>query len=271
MVSIVTVTLNAARHLDHTIRSVIAQRYPAIEYVIVDGGSTDGSLDVIGRHQSGISKWISEPDRGIADAFNKGVKLATGRYITFVNAGDWIEPDHIATAVECLKADPNAVFVYGDLVHWQSGKPLYMTKGSSDYRRRFGYRMGALNHPTIVCRRDLFEIVGLFDPCYRVAMDFNWLQRLHQASYGGIYCERICGNMETGGQSERQGLLANRENRISSIRLGRNKLMCWALYLGYAARFRVRTLIGRLLPERWVLRLRQTMLGSLRIVDGDRG
>src|SRR6267142_1830060 len=89
-VSIVTVTLNSREHVEDAIRSVLSQTYPAIEYVIIDGGSTDGTLDVIRAHEKDFASWISEPDRGIADAFNKGLAATSGDYVLFLNSDDWL-------------------------------------------------------------------------------------------------------------------------------------------------------------------------------------
>ena len=89
-ISIITITFNSEEHLEQTIESVAAQTYPSIEYIIVDGGSTDGTLDIIKRHEEDIDRWISEPDDGIADAFNKGIALATGDFVYFLNSDDYL-------------------------------------------------------------------------------------------------------------------------------------------------------------------------------------
>src|ERR1700742_1593462 len=100
--SIVTIALNMARTLERTIASVQAQNFPSVEQVLVDGGSTDGTLDVILRMARPQDFWISEKDRGISDAFNKGVAMARGRYVLILNADDWLSPDQIAQSVAAV-------------------------------------------------------------------------------------------------------------------------------------------------------------------------
>ena len=91
LISIVTVVLNDAKHLEQAIKSVLGQTYDNIEYLIIDGGSTDGTLDIIRKHEKAIDYWVSEPDSGIYDAMNKGVSLATGDLIALLNSDDWYE------------------------------------------------------------------------------------------------------------------------------------------------------------------------------------
>lgn len=264
--TVITVAFNAVRTIERTINSVLSQTYAPLEYVIVDGGSNDGTVDVISRYAHRISKWVSEPDRGIADAFNKGVLLSTGAYIMFVNADDWIEPHHVARSVDLLEANPQAAFVYGDLLHYSNGRPAFLCKGSHNYRRSFGYRMGKLNHPTMVCRRGLFSTVGAFDTSFRIAMDFDWLQRLHKLGYWGLYTSSIRGNMELDGDSIRNAPAALRENRRAAINAGKNPAACWLIYLAYASRLLVRRGLERWLPREQVWRLRQFLLSSLEVV-----
>jgi len=99
VVSIITIVYNGVRHIEDTIKSVITQTYPNIEYIIIDGNSTDGTQEVIKRYEHKIARWISEKDRGISDAFNKGIAMASGALIGMINADDWYEPDAIASVV----------------------------------------------------------------------------------------------------------------------------------------------------------------------------
>jgi glycosyltransferase involved in cell wall biosynthesis len=226
-ISIVTVCYNAATTLERTIQAVLAQTYPGLEYIVIDGGSTDGTLDIIRKYQTRIAFWRSERDEGIADAFNKGLSHASGTYIGFVNADDWPEPDNAAIAVEILEAHPAAAFVYGDLIIHRQGVAVYRHNGSPDYRSGFGLSMGKLNHPTLICRREMFDRVGLFDTSYRVAMDFDWLSRLHRAGFFGIYDSRIQGHMETGGASVRLMLRGLVETRDAALATGQPGPRVW--------------------------------------------
>jgi len=114
-ISIITIVYNGATLLEGTIQSVINQSYPNIEYLIIDGGSTDGTLDLIQKHEASISKWISEADKGLYDAMNKGLKLATGDFVWFMNAGDHIlKPDTVEKMVAVCP--PNTDIIYGEVM-----------------------------------------------------------------------------------------------------------------------------------------------------------
>mgnify|MGYP001033420933 FL=1 len=95
LISVVTVSYNAVLTIEQTILSVINQTYPNVEYIIIDGGSTDGTVDIIKKYADKIAYWVSEPDKGIYDAMNKGGLKATGDFIQFLNAGDWFENEHV--------------------------------------------------------------------------------------------------------------------------------------------------------------------------------
>lgn len=114
-VSIITVVYNGIEFLEETIKSVISQTYPNIEYIIVDGGSKDGTLDIIKKYEAHISKWISEPDKGIYDAMNKGIDLATGDWQNFLNAGDSFVDNNVLEKIFTTNLE-NITLVYGDII-----------------------------------------------------------------------------------------------------------------------------------------------------------
>lgn len=111
-ITIITVSFNAASSIEQTILSVINQNYPNLEYIIIDGGSKDGTVDIIKKYQQHISYWVSEPDKGIYDAMNKGIRLATGDWINFMNAGDTFYNNSILTTL--FASDPDCDIIYGD-------------------------------------------------------------------------------------------------------------------------------------------------------------
>ena len=267
LVSVITPSFNAAATIERTIASVLAQTYTPIEYFVIDGGSVDGTVDIVRKYEHRIARWVSEPDAGIADAFNKGLALAQGKYVLFVNADDWLDPAHVATAVEILEANSTKAFVYGDLLHYRAGEPAFLQRGSGDYLRGFGYQMGRLNHPSMVCRREFFERIGVFDTRYTIAMDFHWLQRLHRAGFDGIYSQRLRGNMEAGGLSGRQAARALRETRQSSISVGYNAIACWAYYFWARTKLFLRQMIEKHLSHRVAARTRARLFGSIETVS----
>src|SRR6056297_2583422 len=115
LISIITPVLNDARYLEQTIQSVITQDYDNIEYIIIDGGSTDGTVDIIKKYEDSIAYWVSEPDEGIYDAQNKGVFKATGEYFAVLNSGDYYaSTDVVSKVAECIIDDPGVDYVYSN-------------------------------------------------------------------------------------------------------------------------------------------------------------
>jgi glycosyltransferase involved in cell wall biosynthesis len=174
--SIITVTYNAESTLERTIKSVINQGYPHIEYIIVDGASTDGTLALAEKYAKQISKTMSEKDRGIYDAMNKGLALATGDYVWFMNAGDTIfSPDTVGKIAEMLDTLPD--IIYGEtVVADDAGNSLYMRRLKAPKNLAWrSFRKGMLVcHQSFIVRRD---IAPEYDLKYRFSADFDWCIR----------------------------------------------------------------------------------------------
>jgi O-antigen/teichoic acid export membrane protein/glycosyltransferase involved in cell wall biosynthesis len=222
-VSVVTVTLNAAATLGRTIDSVQGQTFGSIEHIVVDGGSSDGTVNMLANRLRPKDFWISEKDRGISDAFNKGVALARGEMIQFLNADDWLSPDQIEHGVATLDRT-GADFVYGDLIFYEANRPSFRYLGDPDYARKLPSRMPTLNHPTVVARLAAFERIGLFAPIYHQAMEYDWFLRLHKAGGGGVHDPAIVGHMTQEGVSNRQFLQTIDEVRRIAVAHGRSAL-----------------------------------------------
>jgi len=220
-VSLITVALNARATLARTIESVQAQTFEDIEHVVIDGGSSDGTRDLLRTALRPQDVWISEPDRGISDAFNKGVALANGAYLQFINADDWLSPEQVAAAVAGLEAS-GADFVFGDLIFYRNGRPEFRFRGDPDYRRSIRCRMPTLNHPTVLARREAFERIGLFDLRYRCAMDYDWFLRLHLAGGRGVYLSELVGHMNHDGISNLDYARTYREVEAIAVAYGRH-------------------------------------------------
>lgn len=248
VVTAVTVSFNSARTISRTIDSIKAQTYPAVEYIVIDGGSNDGTLDILRQRESDIDLWISEPDDGISDAFNKGIALASGEYVALINSDDWLESDHFAIAIAELQT-ANVDFVFGDLaLHALNGRRVHFFIGESNYKARIEYCMPFINHPTVVCRRAVFDRVGLFDRSLGTAMDYDWFLRLHKLGGLGRYSPRLLGHMTLEGQSDLHYKLALREVRDVSIRHGYPARSAWIRYAYHLARGNIRRALQSLLP-----------------------
>lgn len=203
-VTIITIVYNGERYIADTIKSVAAQRYPDIEYIIVDGGSTDNTLAIVERWGDRIAVVISEKDRGISDAFNKGIRRATGSIIGIINADDWYQPDAVEKAVRYLDGYDVA---YGDLQQWKDGRPDFIVKGDHNLLTR----EMTVNHPTVFVRRECYERLGMFDEQYKCAMDYDLMLRLFTGGCRFVHVPAVLANMRWGGMSDDQWKLGCRE------------------------------------------------------------
>jgi glycosyltransferase involved in cell wall biosynthesis len=182
-VSIITPSFNQARYLEETICSVLDQDYPNLEYMVVDGGSTDGSVEIIHRYADRLTWWVSEKDRGQTDALNKGFEHATGVIFAWLNSDDTYLPGAIREAVSFLQAHPEAGMVYGDtnLVD-ETGRCIgRFPARQTDYR---GLLRGSVHIPQQAAffRGELWRAVGPLDPAFFFAMDYDLWVRLAKIS-----------------------------------------------------------------------------------------
>jgi len=249
LVSIVTAVRNGAATIERSIRSVLEQTYGPIEYIVIDGASSDGTTEIIRRYEAALAFWSSEPDRGISHAFNKGLARARGDLVGFLNADDWMEPDQIKTAIAALDRT-GADFVFGDLTyHGPEGRPVHRVQGDPDYARVIDSRMPEVAHPTLLARRAIFDEIGGFDDRYRRAMDYDWLLRAHRAGFRGACAPGLVGHMSLSGRSDVDFVRALGEVRIISVGHGRPLLTAWSAYLFRVAKGGLQRLSARLLPR----------------------
>lgn len=211
--SIITAVYNNETHIATAIESVLNQTYKDVEYIIIDGGSKDGTMDVVNRYKSKISKIVSERDKGIYDALNKGVKLATGDVIGFVHSDDLLaSPTTLETIVRYLQ-ESNAHGVYGDLQYVEKQNPDNIVR----YWKSNQFRSGQLRrgwmppHPTLYLRRDVYEQVGLYNVDYRIAADYDFILRCFSQRYWFFkYVPEVLVKMRVGGKSNSVKNLVNK-------------------------------------------------------------
>jgi hypothetical protein len=177
LVSIVTPSYNQAAFIEVTLRSVLAQDYPEIEYLVVDGASTDGSPAIIRSYADRLAWWISEPDSGQAEAINKGLRRARGEIVAWLNSDDLYLPGAVNQAVTALQADPSLVFVFGDALSIDSdGRPInHLSFGNWGLSELASFRI--ICQPAVFMRRDALVNVGWLDPAYHYMLDHHlWLR-----------------------------------------------------------------------------------------------
>jgi glycosyltransferase involved in cell wall biosynthesis len=263
LISVVTAVRNGERTLGRTIASVRLQTTQGLEYIIVDGASTDGTVNLIHANLDIVSTWKSEPDCGISDGFNKGIALASGKYVALLNADDWFSAGQIEYGVEALERS-GADFVFGDLVyHDADGNTLYRVRGDREYAKSIARVMPALNHPTIIVRRSAYERHGLFDLRLRYAMDYEFLLRLHRAGCRGVYEPRIVGHMTLEGASDRNSAKALREGCEIAIRHGYPPLLATLQFRFRLLKGRMRRVMEKSLPAAISLPLRHLFNRSI--------
>lgn len=180
-VSIITPTFNQARFLERTILSVLEQDYPNLEYIIIDGGSNDGSLDILKRYADRLAYWCSEPDRGQTDAINKGFSHATGEILAWINSDDTYTPGAIRQAVDFLQQTPAIGLVYGDMLFIdENDKPIGKFNAALTDLRRLRRGYVHVPQPATFFRAALWQQVGPLDASFYFAMDYDLWVRLAQ-------------------------------------------------------------------------------------------
>jgi len=179
LVSIITPSYQQAAYLEQTIRSVLDQDYPNLEYIVIDGGSTDGSLEIIRRYEDRIARWISEPDSGQTDAINKGFSIAQGSILAWLNSDDLYYPGAVSAAVRCFQQRPQAGLVYGNADYVDEDGLVIgrFPAAQTNYRK---LRRGFVHIPQQAAffRADLWKKVGPLDPTFYFAMDYDLWVRL---------------------------------------------------------------------------------------------
>ena len=184
LVSVVTVCWNAEKTIEQTIKSIAAQTYQNIEYIIVDGASTDSTLDVVRTHETDLDYFVSEPDGGIYDAMNKGLELASGDYIIFLNSDDWYEPDAISRLVAAHEF--SGCDFTGSLARYVRDDGGSSVLPSMTYDKSVLLRM-PIRHETMLIPAELYERVGRYDTRFPIIADFDFTVRLYQT--GATYYE----------------------------------------------------------------------------------
>lgn len=226
-VTIITPTFNSEKYLNDCIQSVADQDYPDIEHIVIDGKSTDGTVNIIKQHSSSIARWISEADRGMYDAINKGMAMATGDIIGILNSDDMLaSKDVVSTIVETFNKH-QVDTIYGDLqyVDPDNIQKIYRTWKGKPYKRSlflFGWMPA---HPTFYIKRSLFKTYGGYENHFYSAADYEFMSRyLYVHKVSSFYLPKLLVKMRRGGQSNSSIKQRLRANRRDFLAMKKNKI-----------------------------------------------
>lgn len=200
-VSIITVAKNSEKTIERTIQSVMMQTFKNIEYIIIDGASSDKTLEIAKKYQKNNGstiKIVSEPDFGIYDAMNKGIKLSTGALIGILNSDDWYEVDAVEKIVEAYKENSEAL-LYGMIRTFENGKEFMTFTVTPEFMQR-----NMIPHPSCFVPRSLYSKYGFFSTEYKYASDLDFLLRLYKNDVPFIKINCIIANFDTGGITKKE-------------------------------------------------------------------
>lgn len=218
-VSIITIAYNSAETIEDTIKSVINQDYKDIEYIIIDGGSTDETLNIIEKYSDKISKVVSEPDKGIYDAMNKGVEHSTGELVGILNSDDIYADNSVISDIVSKIGENDAI--YADLVYVKREATDEVTRywKSGDYKNGDFMKGWMPPHPTFFLRKKCYDQYGTYNLKLRSAADYECMLRMiHKHEVSLTYLPRVITKMRVGGQSNvtvNNRVKANKEDRMA--------------------------------------------------------
>lgn len=264
-ISVITVVYNNEKTLEKTINSVLSQSYKEIEYIIVDGKSTDGTLDIINRYKKNISKFVSEKDNGIYDAWNKGVKMATGDIIFFINSDDIFYDDNVLEIVaKAFQQNLNYDYIYGGIVSrgiFNNGKDAVFLKEISNYSIKMGQ---VIPQPSLFIKRSLFDEIGFYNTDYKVNADFDFDCRLVINNKKGLHVKYLISYYDQNGYSSRGGWNLYQE-KISVIRKHFGNYYASLYYIKSVFRY----LTVSLLKKFGIAGLISNLINKLKGTEGD--
>lgn len=228
-ISIITSVYNNQQTIQDAIESVLSQTYSNIEYIIVDGGSTDGTVEIIRSYGERITKFVTEPDKGIYDGLNKGIKMATGDVVAFLHSDDIYASNDILVKIRESFWSDDIDGVYGDLVYTpknDTSKVLRYWKSQPFEMKmlKFGWMPA---HPTLFLKHSVYKQFGEFDLTFRIAADYDFMLRVLKSGINVNYCPEVLYKMRIGGESNksirnviqksREDLRALRKNEVGGM------------------------------------------------------
>lgn len=231
-ISIITVCYNSASCIEKTILSVINQTYKNIEYLIIDGGSNDGTVEIIKKYNSHITYWVSEPDKGIYDAMNKGLNKSTGEWVCFMNSGDTFHNNQVLSNIFSLNVFNTQVgVIYGDTDLYKEEKFINKFRNTPFWETKIPYRTGkGICHQSMFTRTLLAKRL-MFDLKYRISADFNMIYQIYKLKYEFKYIPLVICNFDTSGISNNNSYWKKSYFENGDILNCKHNIGYWILFL----------------------------------------
>lgn len=230
-VSIITVCFNSICTITDTIESVIHQSYPNIEYIIIDGYSTDGTVDIIRKYEKNIVKWVSEPDKGIYDAMNKGIRMATGEIVGIINSDDYyVDSDTVSSIMTAYKDNHNVDIIYGDVKYLDLDKGITYINKSLDDPSKFRFGTMPICHPATFVTMKTYNDIGLFNENFRNSSDYEFILRCIRRGKRFVKVNKVLTAMRSGGASTNY-LKTFSETRDINLMYGCSAFIAWSAFI----------------------------------------
>ncbi len=221
-ISIITVCFNSEKYIETTIKSVISQDYPAIEYIVVDGNSGDSTMMIVEKYHSFVAKKISEPDKGIYDAMTKGVAMASGDVVGILNSDDVFASESIISEVMNIFNTDNTIdAVYGNITYFNNDDPGKIVRKwiTKPYYPRFFDHGEVPPHPALFVRKRVYDAIGAYFPDFKITSDYEFMLRAFKIhGYKPYFINKFIVNMRMGGESTKSLkniLIGNREMHLA--------------------------------------------------------
>jgi glycosyltransferase len=226
-VTIITVTYNSEKYLEESILSVMNQTYTNIEHIIIDGKSTDGTINIIKKYEKNIAKWVSESDRGMYDAINKGMEISTGDIIGILNSDDILSQNNVIEIIVNSFLEKNVDSVYGDLEYVDADNlfNIYRIWKGKPYDRKLFLSGWMPAHPTFYFKKEIYLKYGGYENHYFSAADYELMCRyLYKHKISSYYIPNLIVKMRRGGQSNSNLKVRLRANRRDYLAMKKNNI-----------------------------------------------
>lgn len=242
--SIITICFNSVNTIERTIKSVLGQTFNEYDYIIVDGGSKDGTLDIVKKYEplfEGRMKWKSEPDKGIYDAMNKGIARSTGDVIGIVNSDDWLEPDALEIINDAANGVEEVRVYTGDIrYYYVNGEVQVISYNCSKLKRCSKLYLIGVNHPATFVPKRLYEKYGMFDTNLKIMADGDFITRLYFNNVPFEFIPKVLSNQTDGGASQTYLNRTLQDYKYVLNKNVSNKFKWWSLYMFFYFRIIMR-------------------------------